>query len=901
MPPNSARVNTVIWPAEWILSGAKFAVVPSLALTVGIVAAGPPALSSSSSLADIVFKFIGPIVALVSVAVVKWTALNSGLDRATARLHRRIANACNHDHPAGHDGGGLACHLTPDIFQFPAFNYKKQSNLIENIVEACRGEKSGEYWFVQGKSGTGKTRTGLRMIQRLLRDPKLFTLGTRCYLYDLSDSPTVQEMLLRDIKAGSHDNAIVLIDNFQVVGAKLLDTLTGKLTRGSAPGNERLILFLAREAEAWNISPGCDVRLLSEAKEGDRYCELLGAASGDVVDEVVKIDGQAARLIAGLTEPGLASATQLHLAQIIVRNRSPQPEAMDVLRMLAGEASSVDPDSVRMLALLAATAMHRGVFSRWSVWRAIRAVTGGTFTREARRMNRKFRKFHRVGLVPKIRTWGTRYLFHEGIASQCIDGLMRDERFAESFDLVGRARLERLNATDADALRIWLIAAELGEQRTLESTFEAAMRLGAYGRMADCLQRANKRKRYELNETSRAQLAVLLDRKGDFSESRDLFPTEAVQTLDGLSDLAIFFATSRLEINHQHAYQGDLALLCKHPDPLVRLVGEYWETHIDAHRGVFAPDRLLALTTEAYRLLDGRHAYWQLHAIVRMYFDSLRHLYLVGENDSAKFVRTGDWKLTEYLEQMPTYKALKTLYTKAHLVGHVFIPRLMIFGKGISDDDAANVGIADSGVATADDLIAAAQRLYRQARDEFWMYGDREEKYLRAETTNAAMIARSADPEAIKKSLGKYEQFIVQGQQIMLASYPHLYRFRWELMTCFSSCLGPIESKPEGADYRLESAARRLQKVIVLDFEAGNLYGQKRAELLSILLSMALDCNVAEPELSVDGNGLTHLGRLLQAHHYGFEQRLVSHLLERQVISWSELGNIFRFYPFVNQ
>ncbi len=899
---DDGRVATVVWPLERFLEAMKFAFVPLVIIGLSFSAISSLGVSSNPSLGEIALKLVVPALAIVCAVLLQTSGAGSWANRAVARVHRQIALRCDHDYSAEHGTGNLACRLTPDVFQAPVFDYRQQSRVVSVLAEACNAEESGQYWFVQGSSGTGKTRTGLRLVQRLVRDPDLFELGTRCYLYDFSDSPAVQRRLRAHLKSDRHDDAVVLIDNFQLVKPKLLRALTNRLVGEEGRGGERLMVFMAREAGAWNLSPGRDVRLLSEAKAAHRYYELEGPSSIDVVKEIADIDGEAARLIGDLSPPGLASAAQLHLAQVVARNCSLPAEAKDVICLLLGQGDSVRPENVRMLALLTAVAMHRGVFSRRSLWRAIRvAVRSGEEDgpMEVLQMASTFRRFHRIGLVPKIRAGGTRYLFHEDIARQCIDTLADDPLFADTFEAVGAARLKRLEGTPENALRAWLVGSEIGDQKALASQFEVALRHGAYQRMEQCLSRA--RQRYDFNESTLSQLAILLDRTGEFAESRKLFADELSGDADRPTDLAALFATSRLEANHQHEYQADLQVLITSPDPLVSIVGDYWKIHIEAHLGIFKPDRLKSLTAMAYEHLDGGDAYWQLHSITRMYFDSLRHLYLTGEDAAPAFTWQQDPSLSEYLRQMPTYDASSILYTRAHLVGHTFIPRLAIFGQKISSNDAAIARLRADEVSTVDDLITAAQRLYRRARDEFWLYGDREERYLQAEILNAMMIEADFDLDNLDQPLDEYEQFIVDGEQSMLASYPSLYRFRRDMLGYFRSLLDPQAIDSVNAKHHLQEAEMRLQLIADLDTEAGNVYGQLRAELLGLLLRELKRIEPGEMALDLDGTKLDAMAKRIESYRYGFEKKLLSHLAGRGSVSMPEFRDIFRFYPFVNQ
>jgi hypothetical protein len=137
---------------------------------------------------------------------------------------------------------------------------------------------------VEGASGCGKTRTALRLIQTLARDRRLCELANRCYLYDFAESEFAQDELLRKLGTSRHDEAVVFVDNFQHVRPSVLGSLTRRLLEGSAAPPERLVVFLARPADAWNLSPRSDVRLLAEAKTGGHYIGLEGASPNTLLE-----------------------------------------------------------------------------------------------------------------------------------------------------------------------------------------------------------------------------------------------------------------------------------------------------------------------------------------------------------------------------------------------------------------------------------------------------------------------------------------------------------------------------------------------------------------------------------------------------------------------------------------
>ena len=151
--------------------------------------------------------------------------------------------------------------------------------------------------------------------------------------------------------------------------------------------------------------------------------------------------------------------------------------------------------------------------------------------------------------------------------------------------------------SSGNSVTAWLVAVEVGAQQAAQANFDAAMASGPYTRMLRCLLRA--RARYELSAPLRLQLAILLDRTGDFAASRSEFTDDLMRTLDPTSELSAMFAASRLEASHDEKSAAGLELLLANPERLVVIVGEYWELHIAAHLGSFASRKLLDLATEA--------------------------------------------------------------------------------------------------------------------------------------------------------------------------------------------------------------------------------------------------------------------------------------------------------------
>jgi phytoene dehydrogenase-like protein len=128
----------------------------------------------------------------------------------------------------------------------------------------------------------------------------------------------------------------------------------------------------------------------------------------------------------------------------------------------------------------------------------------------------------------------------------------------------------------------------------------------------------------------------------------------------------------------------------------------------------------------------------------------------------------------------------------------------------------------------------------------------------------------------------------------LVRSYPHFYHLRWHMLMYYAALFERRGGRTE-PETDLTQAKQHLERVIHFDSEAGNDYGVLRARLLALLLRA-----VTEP-LSSCEREMVELKPRMAERGYGFEAKLLGHLIERRGVTPEELRSIFRFYPFVHQ
>ena len=891
MQMHGGRLALVAWPLD-----AAFVVMRVLAVLVLLAVVGTPTLlvlyrTLDLELSGWVAACAAGAACVIYLALTKMPGLSDSVNGVFSRFRRRVLLACGDAAmPAIHEHK-LACRLVPTDMRAPLFPYDQQRSVVEMLARSAIGAQRGGFWVIEGPSGSGKTRTAHLLADALIRDPSAFGLAEKVRYFDLVAAGSTDINAVRALAGSRLEGTITILDNFHRVGRPAIGALTQLLLNSSSGPQTRLLILLARPTETWRLSPGADVRLVSEARRRGRHLALEGAPGLPVSRELASIDEGLAEQIRRLSGDELASAAQLHLSRFAAANRD-SPHVERVVGLLGtGARTPEDDHTAAFLGVVAALSMHRGFFSRAQFARAARLAAGGLDGRSRLasrcRLHGTLRRMRRMGLVPWVRAGRGSYVFHEAAAELVIERLMQHRSFSEVFVAVGTDRLHNDSGTDPDVG--WMIAAEIGADAELEARFDAAMFSGAFASMARTLERVARRR--ELTDSTRLQLGLLHDRTGDFARAREVIGGCAIAEA-GDRRIAEHL-TAQIEVSHDDEARSSVAALMSSDDQLVAAAGRYWELHMAAHAGSFAPDEL-SLLSEDMRPLVAPADRWAVFTLARAHFDHLRHLYLAGRATAETIAAAADSEVSHMLRAMlPTFDALSLLYTRAHLCAHVVLPRLALDHGVATQDEAELLGVEASSLRAVDDVAALALELYGRARDEFWQYGDREARYLDGDVVNAQMMI--ASPEllaAAETSLHGYAQYVRGSGFTDIASLPHLYFFRYHGLCYFEALAGRSEDGRTPEEHFAE-ARRRLREAAACDDVAGNAYGLLRADLLGLVLDAA-----KRPLPSAAVENLRH-----QAERRGYAglSRVLEAMASSSRLTGMETRALLRFTPVVHQ
>ena len=896
MRTHGGRLALVAWPLDAFFRAARYAGMPVLLLVVGIpllpTLVEPLGFEPSSPVAVLAVV----AVCLVYLAIVRVPSLSDALNKAFSRARRKIRLACGDASMAVAHEPKLICRLLPNDLRAPLFQYDRQRDVVSTLTDSAIDGDNGEFWVVEGPSGSGKTRAAYLLADALIRHPSEFGLAEKVRYFDLAAGSDSDLRAVRALTSSQLDGTITFLDNFHRVGRRAISSLTHTLLDTVAGAQTRLLILLARPTETWKLSPGTDVRLVSEAKDRKRHLALDGAPSEPLRRALAAIDEDLAAHISEVGCDAVATAAQLHLCRLAAANSRTPSRATKVgrvLEILGSDAeNSQDVILKALLGTICALGMHRGFFTRRQFIRAARLVVSDMARRRrlmARyRLHTSLRDMKRVCFAPWVRTGSGRYVFHEAVAESVIERLIGDASFADAFRTVGMDRLKHDVATDADVG--WMIAAEIGADAELSARFDAAMLSGAFYLMAQTLARVEARR--ELSESVRMQLGLLHDRTGEFERAREVIGRGLLT--EAHNRRSAEHLAARIEASHDKEALADAATLVKSSDPLIAAAGRYWELHMAAHRGQFAADELGQLCTEMQPSV-GKEDRWAIFTLARAHFDHLRHLYLSGRATPQAISAARDSSASRMLQTtLPIFDAMNTLYVRAHLCAHVVLPRLALERGEVTPLETELLEVDALSLDSAERVAALALSLYRRARDEFWQYGDREARYLDGDVVNAQLMTAShGELKRAPRSLHGYADYISKTGFADIASLPHLYFVRYHSLCYFEAAGADSGVDGRSADEHYDEARRHVRIARRLDEAVGNAYGVLRSEVFDLFLVAA-----KHPVSAASVQGLSY--RAEQSGYIGLKRALAPVASSKRMTS-TEVGTLIRFTPVVHQ
>ncbi|MGB3222876.1 MAG: hypothetical protein WBB23_08755 [Desulforhopalus sp.] len=857
-------------------------------------------ISLSSGLAIAIFVFV-----LVGGAFIKMPAIRKLASGFPARLKRQIFLACDHRHQTKPDHH-LQCLAVMSDFLRIKIHHPTQKSLIETLFNNIKHHDDNTEVFdiILAPSGFGKTRVATLLAEALIRDKDTCVFADNFHYYDFSCGYRVQNIFLKKFGSLAHLDSVVVVDNFHLAEASTIKETTRRLLDMPLAISERRLIFLAQPLENWRIRAGTEIRLLSHARKNDQLHNIQALSHADIAAVQLSVDALArVKGFTSYSSSGSASIAEIQSAQIELKGSAAQKMLVRIAinYLFSKKTEDHEPPSKRLVVVLAtatALAIFKGNFDRKSFREAFLKANGQSGLAKYWTMikaDRDLRILSKAGIIPRSSLPGRLFIMHERLAEHLRDTVAKqDNSFETAFQCALKWRIGAIKTNEQPTLH-WLAGVELRDVSQLTRYFDRAMGEGNLKSMASRLEKTIDQID---SEDVIFQLGVILDKSGLFRDARKILASinedDRIEGFPAIAKLAL------LEAQHGPENSQIVTLLRGSPDPIIRLSAEYWEIHLNAHSGIFDPEALATLNKAVANTFEEcqiENSYFLKNLVNRIYFDTLRHIHLRRMNVAKAILVNEATPLSAVVAKTdPCFKANSLLYEKAHVLSFVILPALVIFTKRLGSEDSLGLGQPDENI---ENLCIRIEEAYKDAQDEFAVFGNREQFYLDGDLLNVSIQKPNSDLSVTRIKLAKYRNFIEKTGFADLASYPHVYTFRFAIRCWRDAVLDQnvYESNPNSIDEFREDAERALNNIKVLDENSGNIYGLWRVGFYQILLDALSGKNGHDQILS----RLREYAELATRKGFNGDAEFINKLIKAENLKVGLVMNAAIFHPFVHQ
>lgn len=915
----SHQITFLITPLEFILSALKYIFIPASFLLLALKIINiPDFLETKFSISSGIWE-IGLVVIAASMLYLP-KAINA-VNSTFLWIKRKLVLLCEGGYPQfRRKSPHPFCIISKYRFPYPTFNHKSQTEVERDILASLkRNRKDGKslLYFISGESGTGKSTLAFFICYSIVVE-RVYKYMDRIYFYDFGRSRACQNNFIVDSRALKHEEAVVIIDNFQDILPENLGSITKYLLDICQKGLPGCIIILSQPLDKLSVNPGDDIRLFTEIKRNYSFLELNQI---DLKSIPIPSDNRVWRMLRKrkIINPELPnhSLVCLHISRLFsnVLGCEIQIKQKDFLEKLKPEKSEGieenKADSMNLLGIICALSIHRGGFTPQEFRNACfsnssKFIVKNTFNWLKYRIS--LWRLARSGFVETRSLQGKRFIFHDALAQHYKDLFFIQSSFRISFITTVENLCQKLIASGNDQLLGWLYASEIGREAWIAELFDKAMMKGNFNRMLLALKRNKNLFNGKLQWDH--QMGILFEKIGFFHESCSHLRRVINQNLNTLGKEERSRAIIALiEAEHGKDAIDRLVQLEDSSEKMIKLGASYWIQHIRCHFGDFNLAKLSGLADSFMEHLSRRpflkQSYFAIHLARRIYFDLFRYFYLLGHNDFQKLVKIRDHGLGKFLSKTHVeFEAFFLKFYQAHYIHYIILFELGIFKNKPRAYDKNLIPKSYLNDIHASEFADLAIKYYQQSIDAFEVFGDKTIEYILPRIMELEMLKENPNMDDTLIQLNAFAKFIYETGFRDLKAYPHLFLFKFNYLRSFQVLhnIGHYDSKKStsqvlwDSDYYRKIARNDLERAIEIHRTENNSFGILRGGLL-----LALTDLVASQDYEHFQKSLLDLREKGASYGYKRELRIIEKCLRDEKMGLQEVLDIIKFYPIVLQ
>lgn len=847
----------------------------------------------------------GLIVTVIPSLLTGFCFLLKGNSKNSKWIKRKFYNICTYLYKNVHIPKVLK-NLISNIVNIFYFHNREliqtQQYVVDDILNSLNTitiSNKHIYW-IKGTSYSGKTMTILNLLIDLISRTEyshLFQkLDGNIIYFDLGKSNVSLNNLLRDYQIEKFSNCLVILDNLHKLSGKSCLNLLEKMVLHN---HAFAIIILLRYPEEF-LSENDRVNELKKIilENGTEYAlSPLKPYNFENYHE----DGfiKFCENFFALEQVIQNTEISIHLYMLYMkRNYDSFKVISEVQSFLRG--NNITSTIAFELQTIIVSCLFTGSFN-------IRLMLNCLPHTSETKCKKLLNELTKVGFLTNYPNSYEDFYFHERIAKayfkETINNLNYNDFYVELFEKLSRT-LSSCNNNILDLLYAMMAQDTIKAKKIFSNIVVNVNFMNLYSEMMFLFE-------LKVCEISRyyKEMGILCDRCGKLQEARRLFSLY----MDAEKSADAFYRLVQIDHKTIDKYPEINSSALDSSNAYIKNLSNYWQIHINMHRGIFQFQRLFELACELQNCADTLvrdNPYDGLHLIRRVYFDLFRLYYLDGVFQPERldvFIGSKSKIFRILKNNLEEFEAYYIKFAVGLMLGQDILFSLALEKKGLDLEKYKFLFesyVKLEHVETFDYKAIAKEtiRIYLQAIEMFDKISDKTSIFVKYHMFNMKLLLiDDGNFSECERFYEDYMAFATKENILEYQAYAETFKLKMSLIKLCSPAI--IESYGNDQYDELKNIIQQKMELAQKYDELanpghGNQYAQLRINIYSILFSFF----IKKISLQKFAKEINNIKIIAQQKGYHRELKIVKYIENcNYSLSPESIRIIFSFYPIVPQ
>ena len=779
----------------------------------------------------------------------------------------------------------------------------KQQCIVENILNDLNNTlfSPPKVYWIQGSSYSGKTTTVLNLLIDLISKLKynqLFQkLDGNIFYYDLGNPNIKLDALLNDYEIEKYSNCLMIFDNLHKLSGKSCLHIIENIVLNN---HAFALIILLRYPEEFLSENECVNELKRMIAENGTGYFLNTLKTDDFKIYHEKQFILFCQHFFSMEQVNANNSIMIHLYILYVKKEFDTLNMIPEIQSFLNKESQTITMSNSIFIALIACSLFTGSFTFQLLEKCLPDIPQPT-------LKKILKSLTKIGFLTNYPNSFNDYYFHEQLAKAyfkvSIKNLNYRDIYIQIFQNLSKEFKEQNNSV-LIFLYYMLAQDSFRAQKIYENAVINANFLNLFNEMMFLFDNSV----CDISEYYK-EIGILCDRCGKLQEARKFYSFY----LDKEKSADAFYKLVQIDHKIIDKYPEIKKTSLNNSDFYIKSLSNYWEIHVNIHRGEFEFEKLINLAYEVQNNVEKileNHLYDGIHLMRRLYFDIFRLYFLEGifQPEKLRIFTDRNSRMYEILNyQLEEFEAYYIKFAIGLMLGQDVLFCLAFENKGLELEEYKflfkdYLNIEHSQTYDFKAIANETIRIYTQAIELLDKIGDKTAIFVKYHMYNIKLLlVENGDYSECERFYQDYMTFATKENILEYQAYAETFKLKMSLIQLCSPAIivsygndqydelkNIVQQKLELAKKYEELASPKIK----------NSYAQLRLNLYSTLFSLLIH----KMPVNDFKKKIKNMKKIAQSMKYNRELKLIKYIEKYDYeLSMESVKNIFLYYPIVPQ